>query len=63
MHFGIYGLRKMWLDIWVKSPFSEEPLRGNMVDGPKHCCNLNHSTATLFIDHFEGYWVGKSLFF
>ena len=28
----------------------------------EHCCDLNHSTDTIFSDHFEGDWVGKSLF-
>ena len=30
------------------------PLTGNMVNGFKHCCDLNHSTVTIFSDHFEG---------
>ena len=25
-------------------------------------CDLNHSSVTIFSDHFEGNWVGKSLF-
>ena len=54
MCFGHYGLRKTWLDIWLKSPVSEDSLTGNMVNGTKHCCNLNDSTVTLFSDHFEG---------
>ena len=28
----------------------------------QHCCDLIHSTVTIFTDHFEGNWVGKSLF-
>ena len=33
-----------------------------MVSAFKHCCDLKHSTVTIFSDHFEGNWVGKSLF-
>ena len=33
-----------------------------MVNAFKHCCDLNHSTVTIFSDHFEGNWVGKSRF-
>ena len=38
------------------------PLTGNMVNGFKHCCDVNHGTVTIFSDHFEGNRVGKSLF-
>ena len=54
MYFRNYTLRKKWLDICLNSPVSEDPLKGNMVNGPKHCCNLNDSTLTIFSDHFEG---------
>ena len=37
-----------------KKSFSKDPLTGNMVKGFKHCCDLNHSTITIFSDHFEG---------
>ena len=33
----------------------------NMVNGFKHCSDLNHSTVTIFSDHFEGNLVVKSL--
>ena len=36
-----------------KSRF-KEPLTGNIVNGFKHCCDLNHSTVTIFSDHVEG---------
>ena len=42
MYFGNYVLGKTWLDIWLKSLLSEEPLTGNMVNGPKYCCNPKH---------------------
>ena len=37
-----------------KKSVSGEPLTRNMVNGSKHCCNLNGSTLTIFSDHFEG---------
>ena len=54
MYFRNYGLQKTWSDICLKSPVSEEPLRDNMVNGPKHSCNLSDSTVTIFSDHFKG---------
>ena len=45
---------KTWLDICPKSPVSKYPLTGNMVNGFKNFCDLNHSTVTIFSDHFEG---------
>ena len=62
IYFRNYILRKTWPSKCLKSPVSENPSRSNMVHGPKHCCNLDHSTFTIFIDHCEGNWVGKSLF-
>ena len=46
-------IRKTWLDISPKSPVSNDPLTGNIVNGFKHCCDLNQSTVTIFSDHFE----------
>ena len=54
MYFRKYRLRNTWLDIWLKSPVSDEPLKGNMVNGPKDCCNINDSTVTIFSNHFKG---------
>ena len=45
-----------------KSPVLKYPLTGDMVNGFKHCCDLNQSTVTIFSDRFEGNSVGKSLF-
>ena len=45
---------KTLLDIYPKSPVSKDPLTGNMVNAFKHCCDLNHSTVTIFSNHFEG---------
>ena len=30
-----------------------------MVDGSKHCWNLNDSTFSIFIDHCEDNWLTK----
>ena len=53
MYCRNYALRKTWLDKCLKSPISEKPLTGNVVNGPKHYFNLNDSTFTMFIDQFE----------
>ena len=53
MYFWTYGLRKTWLGKRLKSPLSEDPSTSNMVNGPKHCWNLNDSTFTIFIDRCE----------
>ena len=34
-----------------------------MVNGFKHCSDLDNSTVIIFTDHFGGNWVGKSLFY
>ena len=54
MYFRNYRFRKTWLDIYLKNLNSNDPLTGNMVNGPKYCCDLNGSTVLLFSDHFEG---------
>ena len=60
MYFRNYGLRKRWLDKCLESPVYEDPSKSNMVNGPKHCCNLDDDTFTILIDHCERNWVGKS---
>ena len=54
MFFQYYRLPKMWLDICLKSLFLEDRLTGNVVNRPKHCCNMNDSTVSIFSDHSEG---------
>ena len=54
IYFRNYALRKTWLDICPKSPVSKDPLTGNMVNGLKHCCDLDNSTGTIFTDPLEG---------
>ena len=46
----------------LKSSVSKDPLTGDMVNWFKHCFDLENSTATIFTDHLEGNYVGKSLF-
>ena len=55
-------LRKIWLDKCLKGRVSEDFQTNNMVNGSKLCCNLNGSTFTIFIKHFEGRCAGKSLY-
>ena len=52
---------KTWLDKYLQSPISEDASRSNIVNLPKHCWNLYHSTFIILIDHCEGNSVGKSL--
>ena len=54
MYFRKYSLRKTWLDNCLERPISEGFLTGNMVNGPRHCWNLNKSTITIFINCCEG---------
>ena len=46
---------------FVKDPVSENPSTSKMLNVPKHCWNLHHSTFIIFIDHCQVNWVGKSL--
>ena len=61
MCFWIYGLRNTWLDKCLKSPVWEHPSTRYMVNGSKHCWNLNDSTFTIFIDACEDNWGWQSL--
>ena len=61
MYFWTYGLRKTLLDKSLKSPLSGDPSTNNVLNGIKHCLNLNESTCTIFLDHCEGSSFEKSL--
>ena len=61
MYFRNYGLPKTWLDQCVKSPVSEDPLKSNMVNAPKHCLNFKDSPFTIFISNWEDNCFTKSL--
>ena len=45
-----------------EKPCLEDPWTDNMANGLKHCCNLNDSMFTIFINHCGGNYVGKTLF-
>ena len=38
----------------VRYMSKKSSFKGNMVNGFKHCCDVNDSTVTIFSDHFEG---------
>ena len=50
-----------FFDKFLKSPILEDPSTGNMVNVPKHCWNLHHSTFIIFFDHWQVNWVRKRL--
>ena len=52
---------KTWLDKCLKSPVSEDPSTSNMVNVRKHYWNLHHSTFIIFLRHWPGNFVRKSL--
>ena len=56
-----YGLPKACLDQCLKSPVSEHPSKGNMLNAPKHSSNLKDSPFTIFLDHWEVNCPTKSL--
>ena len=51
---------KRWSDKYLKSRVSEDLSTSNMVNLPKHCWNQHHRTFSIFIDHYQVNWVGKS---
>ena len=59
--FPKLGTPKTWLDKCLKSLVWEDSLPSNMVNVPKHCWNLHHSTFIIFIYHCKVNWVIKSL--
>ena len=60
MYLRNYKLFKRLLDKCLKNPVLEDTSISNMVNGPKHCCNVEDSCFTIFIDHCEYNSVGKS---
>ena len=62
MYFRKNRLRKIWLDKCVESCVSKDPETEKKANRSKHCCNLNGSTFTIFINYCEGSCIGKSLF-
>ena len=53
MYCRTYGLCKTWFDKYLKRSVSEDPSKSRMVNGRKHCSELNDSTFTIFIDLCE----------
>ena len=53
MYFRNYGFRKTLLDKCPKGRISENLSTINVVNGIKLCENLNDTTFTIFIDHWE----------
>ena len=51
MYFRNYGLRKTWLDKYLKLIVSHYPSRSKIVKALKHCSNLNDSTFAIFMSH------------
>ena len=61
MYFRKYELRKTRLDKCPKNRVSEDAWTSNMVKGPKHCCNADDGSFTIFIDHCYHNSFAKSL--
>ena len=61
MYFWNYGLPKMWLYSYPKSPVSEHCSTANIIMGPKYCWNLHQHTFIIFSHHSYGNGVGKCL--
>ena len=55
MYFRNYGLPKTWLDQCLKSLFSENRTKSNMVNAPKHCSNLKDTSLPYLL------MIGKSI--
>ena len=50
-----------WSGKRLKCSVSDIPSTSNMLNVPKHCWKLHHSTFIIFIDHYQDNWVGESL--
>ena len=55
-------VRKACLDECLKGRLSEDPSTHNIANESKHCCNLNESTFSIFINHCEGNCGRKNFF-
>ena len=62
MYFWYYGLPNRLLGRCPRSVLPDDSSTSNIVNGPKHCLIMDDSTFTIFIVHYEGNWVRKSLF-
>ena len=52
---------KTWLDKCLKSPVWEDSSTSKIINVPKHCWNLHHSTIIIISDHCQVNCVAKSL--
>ena len=59
--FPKLGTPKKVIDKCLKNPHSEDTYKRNMVNGPKHCRNLEDANFNIFADHYEHTQVGKGL--
>ena len=61
MYIGNHGLRETCLNKSLKNPVSEDTWASGMVNGKKHCWNLEDTTFSMVIDHCKRNCVGKNL--
>ena len=59
--FPKFPTPKSWSDKCLKSLVSEDASKNKMVNAPKHCWNLYHSTFLILIGHWQGNCGQKSL--
>ena len=52
---------KTWLDKCLKSPVWEDSSISKIINVPKHCWNLHHSTIIIITDHCQVNCVAKNL--
>ena len=62
MYFGNEEPQKTSSRKCLKGRVSEDPSTDSITNGLKHCCNVNDSTFTIFINHCAGNCVGKGPF-
>ena len=60
MYFQNFGLRKTWLEKYLKMLVSEDLSRSNMLNALKHCLNMHSSTFKIFFDQDELNLAGKT---
>ena len=60
MSFRDNGLTEPWLGKCLKSPVFEDSSKSNMVNGPKHCSNLNHSTLAYLLINVKAIELEKT---
>ena len=61
MYFRNYRLRKRGFDKCLKNLAPEYFSTNKMVNGQKHCWNMDEGTFTIFLDQSEDNSIGKSL--